>query len=229
MPSDSKNNHPILGIECPNCGRICALGTKVCPNCHHELKNPKYTLSNQFQRSTTTNGSKYLKLIVIVLLILLTFSMMWLFKNRTINNATVSQYIYVQIRLYDKEKNLLRTNYYVAKQDVSNKRMQYKFMLGFLGQGEKGEKLVRNSDITTMENRFEHIQHYQLAINKRKTFITGPQSITIRKPSSVVLPKDQFKANPTRVPTTELLKCAIKGQQSSYFVKIEPVSISPNS
>lgn len=231
MPSDSKNNHPILGIECPHCGRICALGTKVCPNCHHKLGNSQYyTFSNKVQESTATKNSKYLKLIVIVLLTLLAFSMTWLFKNRTINNATVSRYIYVRIRLYDKEKNILRTNYYVAKQNVSNKRMQYKFTLGFLGQGRKGGKLIRNSDITTMEGRFNHAQHYQLIVNKRETFITGPQLIVIQEPSSVVLPKDQITgSNPTRVPVTNLLKCTTKEGRSFHFVKIEPVSISPNS
>lgn len=105
MPTDLKNNHPILGIECPYCGRTCALGTKECPNCHHKLEDPHYTLSNNFQHSqTSAKKSKLLKITAIILVILLMVGMGWLFKNRTITNSVLSPYIYVQINYYDKRK-----------------------------------------------------------------------------------------------------------------------------
>lgn len=231
MPTDLKNNHPMLGIECPYCGRTCALGTKECPNCHHKLEDPHYTLSNNFQHSqTSAKKSKLLKITAIILVILLMVGMGWLFKNRTITNSVLSPYIYVQINYYDKQKKILRTNYYVAKQNISNKQAQHKFVLGYLGQGKKGKKLIRNSDITIVGKRFTHTPHYQLIIKKNESYLTGPQFITIKESSTVILPPIQTTGmNPTRVPNTNIIRCRDEHQKLIHFIKITPVSISPNS
>ncbi|MBB1078732.1 hypothetical protein H5S09_09465 [Limosilactobacillus sp. STM2_1] len=230
MPSDSKNNHSILGIVCPYCGRTCALGTKRCPNCHHELKDPHYTLSNNFQTSpTATKKSKILKGTAIILVILFAVGLGWLFKNKTITNNSLSPYIYVQINYYNKQKRILQTDYYVAKQNVSNKKAQHKFILGYLGRGKRGKNLIRDNDITTMGKRFTHTSHYQLRIHKKVTYLTGPQFITIKESSAIVLPARQINGfNPTHVPATNILKCKSKNQQV-HFIKIIPVAISANS
>lgn len=181
----------------------------------------------------TLNHSQYskrLRQISVALIVLLALGMVWLIKNRTINNSSITPYVYVQVNYYNRHKQLAYTDYYVAKQNVSNKRAQYNFTLGYLGQGQTGAKLVRNSDVTTMGQRFKHSPHYHLTIGKQASTITGPQAVTINAPSSATLPTSEITGgNPSRVPTTAILKCTNDKQPLIRFIKISVSTVSANS
>lgn len=165
-----------LAIECPHCGKLCALGTKFCPVCHHRLPEVQRKVFQAPAKKPLIN-SRILKIIAGISIIFLAAFMAYNLKVGTVRQSN-APYTVVCLKYSDHHRNFRYAQYYIVKQETSAKR-QYRFTMAYAGQGKQGLRRVSNNDIKVIREKFRRYPHYHLTVKKRTTYLSGPQKAQI--------------------------------------------------
>lgn len=207
----------MLALVCPNCGKVCPLGTKECPNCHHAL--PKNSRKVPMPRQSSRRFSKnFLRAIAgIAVILFVAFMAYSLGKGYTARSN--SPYTVVTLTYYRSHQTQAMTQYFIVKQHIRSQQQTH-FVIAYLGSGKAGQNRVRNNDIGVLRDRFNASTHYRFYIGNKRSNLSGPNRTKIDLSRQYVIRKsDKGSQFPTF--KKRLFRCQVNGKPQYRYIHFD--------
>ncbi|MCH3922234.1 zinc ribbon domain-containing protein [Limosilactobacillus sp.] len=161
-----------LALVCPQCGKVCALGTKECPVCHTKLNGQPHQVVLEIA-PRKTNQRLTMLLNVLIIIIFLIFAVYCAQQTQL-----SSHYIGAKVVCYDQNHRYRFTEYFVVNEHVDPKDDE--FQAAYVGCNKTGAAKLKNIEIGHIDKLYRTHRHYLIKAGYRNTVFTGPKKISIQ-------------------------------------------------
>lgn len=161
-----------LALICPQCGKVCALGTKECPVCHTKLNGQPHQVVPE---SAPKKANRKLTMILNVLIIGIFLIVVGYCAQRT---QLSSHYIGAKVVCYDQNHHYQFTEYFVVNEHVDPKDDE--FQAAYVGSNKVGAAKLKNVEIGHIDKLYRTHRHYLIKTGHGKAVFTGPQKVSIQ-------------------------------------------------
>ena len=206
-----------LALICPQCGKICALGTKECPVCHTKLNEQTRQLVPEIEPK---KPHQKLMIILSVLIVGVFLVAMIYCAQRTQQS---NYYIGAKVVCYDQDHHYRFAEYFVVNEHIDPQDDE--FDAAYVGNDQTGAANLKNIEIGHIDKLYRTHRHYLIKTGHGRIVFTGPQKVSIQ----MRLKRKSVALNDSFVPDAKIHPAKFTGPDKSTqtgFAKIVSIGTS---